>query len=100
MTPTEHEATVAVEAAARVAWDRQRAEAERAGVPTLGDWEDIGALNQNYYREVVLPLVWAALEALPDRRAAAWDEGVEAGFDARAEQDSSIFGRNPYREAP
>lgn len=68
MTPTEQEGTVAVDAAARTAWDLQRKAAEAAGVPTAGPWENLGPLDQNYYREAVLPLVWAALEALPDRR--------------------------------
>lgn len=62
MTPTEHEGTVAVDAAARVlARHTQRRGAE---------WDDLKPLTQNALREQVLPLVRAALEALPDRSAA------------------------------
>lgn len=103
MTPTEHEGTVAVDAAARVAWDRQRKAAESAGVTTAGDWENLNAMDQNYYREVVLPMVWAALEALPDRRADAWDEGYQDGLEYGTEYVDRPAGlrdaTNPYRES-
>lgn len=60
MKPTEHEGTVAVDAAARAVW------AARYPAPEPG-FDDLPPLMQNAVREEVLPLVWAALEALPDR---------------------------------
>jgi hypothetical protein len=75
MTPTEHEATVAVEAAARAAFRVQLAEtAEQTqiSIERYSDWDDIGPVAQLGWRQQVLPLVWAALEAIPDRRHEAW----------------------------
>lgn len=63
MKPTEQEGTVAVDAAARWLY-----EATRPSTFPTPTFEQIGAMAQNSLREQMLPLVWAALEALPDRR--------------------------------
>lgn len=60
MDPTEHELTVAVDAAAKVLH----------GDVTQEPWDDLTPLEQLEVRETVLPCIWAALRALPDRRAA------------------------------
>lgn len=70
MIPSEHEGTVAVDAAARKAW---------AGQPysEKTSFDELDVLQQNRFREAVLPLVWAALEALPDRSKAALIEAAQ-----------------------
>lgn len=73
MTPTEQESTVAVDAAARTLY-------ASTGFPqTAPAFDDLDPLAQNRIRETVLPLVWAALQALPDRRAEGWENGVKTG---------------------
>lgn len=76
MTPTEHEGTVALEAAARTSWELRRAASEH-GAPS---WDDLDVAARHAYLNAHLPLVWAALEALPDRSPAAL---VEAARDYR-----------------
>ena len=110
MTPTEHEGTVAVDAAARKFWELQeRAIHEQTnGAVTGPSWEQLNHLKRNEVRQHVLPLVWAALEALPDRRADAWDEGWRAAaevVDLEGEETwaHAVFPEgyegNPYRGA-
>lgn len=65
MKPTEHEMTIAVDAAARHVWSTI-AVLDIQGMP----FEDVPPLAQNKLREDVLQVVIAALEALPDRAAA------------------------------
>ncbi len=68
MTPTEHEGTVAVDAAARRYWESRKKELADHGAPNaLPEFDDLEPLQQNGVREFVLPFVWAALEALPSR---------------------------------
>lgn len=62
--PTEGEATIAVDAAARKAWDLQRADLRDRGFPSP-EFDDLDPMEQYRIREQVLPLVWAALEVLP-----------------------------------
>lgn len=121
MTPTEHEGTVAVDAAARRLYDRVPGPCGH-GEDCAGDgpdcWEDKAAkpvfddlplLARNELREHVLPVVWAALQALPDRRRTAWAEGLKAGEDymaswARDPAGGALTGRgrprptNPYED--
>lgn len=84
MRPTEHEATVAVDAAARAAYDEEAARAREILPPeaaaSIIEWDDLTALDKNDWRESVLKLVWAALAALPDRRRGAWEEGYHESF--------------------
>ena len=94
--PTEHLATRAVDAAARKAFERYRASAE--ATKDL-DWEDLAPTTHLRFREVVLPVAWAALTSLPDPRYAAWLEGHAAGladsnrwYDGILDQDAV----NPY----
>lgn len=65
MTPTEHELTVAVDAAARKLWEGLA----RAGDVYAGrrPFDDLDELLQQRLREEVLPIVTAVLAALPDR---------------------------------
>lgn len=97
MNVSEHDATVAVEAAARKAYDTGREEAVRRLAPEyvarLSDWDDISPFEKTQWRTLVLPTVWAALDALPDNRWAIWNEGrhalaVKCGCDVDVE--------NPY----
>lgn len=68
MTPTEHEATVAVDAAARRFWKAQQDSFALQGAPgALEDFDALDRLQQVEVKQHVLPFVWAALEALPDR---------------------------------
>jgi len=100
--PLESDATVAVAAAARKLFDISRAEIQATLRPdassSLSTWEEIGPVGQLQFREAVLPTVWAALEALPDPRRAAWAEGYHVGvmdeFKGRAEA-----AENPYPQA-
>lgn len=92
MTPTEHEGTVAVDAAARVAYERHRLDHRT-------EFDDLDPHVQNMWRETVLAPVWAALEALPDRRAAVWDEGELAGRDNANDGYPDPLVENPYRAA-
>lgn len=64
MEPTEHEGTVAVDAAARVVY--HAAVSPRSDAPAF---DTLDPMVQNRFRESVTPLVWAALQALPDRAA-------------------------------
>lgn len=82
MKVSESEATAAVEAAARKVYEENakgyNATMERVGLPGQPSWDDANPLTKNQYREAVLPIVWAALEALPDRSRGLWLEGYYA----------------------
>lgn len=67
MIPTEHEYTVATHAAAKAAHDRVAAEREkRDGRPYL-KWDDETVAGKRLWLEEVLPIVDAAISAIPDR---------------------------------
>lgn len=76
--PTEEAATVAVDVAARKVFEAQRPDIP--GVPQV-EWEHLSPTVKLGIRESVLPIIWAALAALPDPRYAAWIEGFEEGSD-------------------
>lgn len=61
--PGEAEATIAVDAAARKAWDLRREELRDQGYATP-EFDALAATEQLRVREQVLPLVWAALSAI------------------------------------
>lgn len=95
MKPTEHEATVAVDAAARAAYAAyQNSLPEGVTSPAF---DDLDPMQRNRFREVVLPLVWPALEALPDRSAVAWDEGWRAAYADHRDKAYADHRDNPYR---
>ena len=73
--PTEDAATKAVDAAAR----KLRELHKKTMPPSAPDFDDMPPTVQLEYREMVLPLVWAALASLPDPRYAAWAEGLAHG---------------------
>lgn len=75
MIPTEHEYTVATHAAAKAVVKAQHPEI---------DYDTVPLAQIRPYLEAVLPIVDAALSALPDRRADAWIE-------IRALHDGSTF---------
>ena len=85
MKATEHELTVAVEAAAKQTYEANLAEyARRHSAELMGHspgpaWEEMSKAWQLPWREAALPVVQAILEALPNRARAAWREGYEAG---------------------
>lgn len=79
--PTEVAATAAVEAAARKTYEdgiAARAQVYPDGVE-LTSWDDLHAVGKLEVRNAVLPIVWAALAALPDPRYAVFEEGYAAG---------------------
>jgi len=87
--PTEHEGTVALDAAARLYLETQ--------VP--GEkWDNLDAVQRQAVKQMLLPMVWAALEALPDRRHSAWAEGFKAGGPMHDVDlnDPDAHTRNPY----
>ncbi|HXH77335.1 hypothetical protein [Nocardioides sp.] len=85
--PTEGEATVAVDAAARKAWDLQRAQLRDQGFPSP-EFDDLDPMQQLQIRQQVLPIVWAALEAIPrpSEIRAQVAESIEAYADSEAER--------------
>lgn len=94
---TEHNATIGVEAAARLVYETNReATAEslrRSGVlPTAPPWDDLSPLAQREFREAVLPIVWEALKAIPDPRREVWLEGYIVADNGGSEES------NPYPE--
>lgn len=78
-TPSEAEATIAVDAAARKAWDLRRAALRDQGYATP-EFDALGPGEKLRVREQVLPLVWAALESL--ERPAAAPEHIRPDFAA------------------
>jgi len=87
---TEHELTLAVEAAAKRGVEAQ-------GLP----WVELLPYQQHVARQAVLSIVQAALEAVGDGIAhRAWAEGAERGFAAPSHsfQIVDVLGDNPYPE--
>lgn len=63
----EYQIEVAVEAAARQAFEVQRVEtAERSRIPLerFSDWENVGPVAQNLWRSQMRPLVMTVIESL------------------------------------
>ena len=97
--PTEDMGTKAVEAAARTYYERSVANYADQ-VPT---WDQLSMVDRRNLKDVVLPIVWAALTALPDPRYAAFEEGRAAGSSDTAFEcegsgtpPSSYPHENPY----
>lgn len=91
----EREATIAVDAAAKTVYEANREAAaeslRRSGVlPTAPPWDKLDSLAQNEFRTAVLPIVWAALEAIPDRSRGLWLEGYYAN-DAGIHEDACPY---------
>lgn len=86
--PTEAAATAAVKAAAIKAYEN----AMKAGGDIVGapDYDDLPEPTRRQVEEDLLPLVWAALQAIPDPRYAAWEQGLYCGLRQGYEDD------NPY----
>lgn len=81
MDLTEHQMTVAVDAAARSAYDADVARRREVFPPGVHfhSWEEQPDPMVKYqFRDGVLPIVMAALNALPDPRHDAWDLGYIA----------------------
>lgn len=77
--PTEEAATKAVDAAARrVHQDWADEILEKLGA-TVQPFDEMPPAEQLPFRESVLPVVWAALTALPDPRYAAYEHGFADG---------------------
>lgn len=95
--PTEEAATKAVEAAARKVYETDLENSRQVFPPgvVFATWEQLSPNKRLEIRQQVLPVVWAALEALSDPRHAAWANGYHAGVmdEFRSEADSSD---NPY----
>lgn len=78
--------TAPVEAAARAAFEEGRKQAAALLPPKtaekLSQWEDIGPVQQNQWRQGVLPIVQAAVSAIPEPEgpgSTAWLEALMAG---------------------
>ena len=69
---SEHDATVAVEAAAKHVYETT---IKPNTLSMLPDWDDLPAVHKRNLKEQVLGIVWAALGALPDQRHLAYEEG-------------------------
>lgn len=82
MTVNESDATLAVASAAKSVYETNRAASaetfRRSGLPEQKSWEELDPLTQNTFRNAVLPIVWATLEAIPDRDRGLWLEGYYA----------------------
>lgn len=79
MIPTEHEYTVATHAAAEAAYERYRRTHPEV---TLPPWSEVPPHPlQHTFLENVLPIVDAAISAVPDRAAPAYRAGMENAYD-------------------
>lgn len=95
--PSEAEATIAVDAAARKAWDLQREALRDQGYATP-EFDALAPAEKLRVREQVLPFVWAALEALerPDLarvRALVSDWQANAGSRALGDPTAATWER-------
>lgn len=88
--PTEAAATAAVEAAARKVYEISVANHREVAPPDtqFAEYDDLDPMLKLAYREAALPTVWAALQALPDPRHAAWEQGYIAADNGRSEDAS------------
>lgn len=99
--PTEEAATVAVDAAARHSYEAGRAKAleslERAAQTgaSIPEWDALHPVAKQAVKNEVLPVVWAALQALPDPRYAVYEEGYADGYGVHPGDQSHPNG-NPY----
>lgn len=75
---SEHDATVAVEAAARADYEHVAKQMLERDGATAPPWDEVKPELKLRWRQEVLDLVWAALGALPDQRHTAWLEGYVA----------------------
>lgn len=86
MIVSERALTKAVTAAARQQFEEGWKQAAQSLVNSgkteeaekLSQWDDIPLFQQNQWRQLVLPIVWAATQALPDERRGLWLEGYTA----------------------
>ena len=91
--PTEAAATAAVEAAAKKVYEDGRLASERTHGPGLiRPWDELPAIGKQQIKQQVLPIVWAALQSLPDPRYYAWQEGYSKGASAVHNDETE----NPY----
>lgn len=104
--PTEDAATRAVDGAARKAYEDRAARLRRripekvqAELGPRTEWVDLPPEIAIDWREQVLPIVWAALEALPDPRHGAWTEGYHAGSLDEFAKSVPDATTNPYPES-
>jgi hypothetical protein len=89
---------VAVDAAARAAYDEQ-VKAARPAYPAgvkFAEWENLDPNMKLQVRESVLPIVWAALSALPDPRRVAWEQGYAGGRSDSSVEEGYKMGDSPY----
>lgn len=71
MIPTEHEYTVATHAAAKAVYDAYAKERRPMATVEIPEWDDVPLARQRLWLERVLPIVNAAISAIPDRAQAA-----------------------------
>jgi hypothetical protein len=84
--PTDEARTAAVEAAGEALFE------SLANDEAKGSWSTLQPIVKHYFRDKVLPIVEAGLQALPDPRKTAWLEGLYCGLRQGYEDD------NPYEE--
>lgn len=97
---TDNQVDVAVKAGAAAMYAQQRkALIHKAGADPEGwpeDFADLDPETRNRIVDVAIPIVWAALTALPDPRYAAWEEGL-ASADYDFEKGAIVpTTENPY----
>jgi len=82
--PTSAAATAALKAAARKAYENPD--------PEFPDYDDLPEPVRRQVEEDLLPLIWAALQAVSDPRYAAWEQGYSKGSSAIWNGETT----NPY----
>lgn len=80
---SEHDATLAVEAAAKADYERVAKQMLERHGEVATPWDETTPQLKLRWRQEVLDLVWAALGALPDQRHTAWLEGYVAAENDR-----------------
>lgn len=92
---SEHDATLAVDAAAQAAYERLGNDMLQRNGEKVTPWAETNALLKHRWRSEVLPMVWAALGALPDQRHAAFEEGWAHAWTPLSPRDLNDS-QNPY----
>lgn len=89
MIPTEHEYTVATHAAAQAVHEQfAKANEHLANIPP---WDALSILDKRSYLETVLPIVDAALSAVPDRLQLVRDAITAADGDPEHPGDEALL---------
>lgn len=94
----EADATRAVDAAARKAWELHRDAQRDGGWETLPPFDDLDPAQQRNVKEQVLPLVWAALEVIPSASEVREQVARDLERHATAEAAQTNWGGTPAEQ--